>query len=266
MDITELLARTRDVDAVIKTIDQKLGRAQAPLVVEQAPATDADLGEIARVSSHGYVASCRCLAVARPPNEAGARSVELVDLDGGASTVLMEAPADAAVAACALLGGEVLVVAAWGDACVRWRLARDGTTGWRVVAPRKTCAGLASTGTILVATSGESVTRCAGTVVDVLIAEDLTPVGHFSVGGAGRSLAWNEPSLAVAGAGGLAIWTGGSKAEVVIPTPCRCVAFFMARMNKRSSSGARLARLATTTTRTINMTSVTTEPRMITSA
>ena len=46
MDITELLARTRDVDAVIKTIDQKLGRAQAPLVVEQAPATDADLGEI----------------------------------------------------------------------------------------------------------------------------------------------------------------------------------------------------------------------------
>ena len=228
MDITELIAASKDVDAVIKTIDQKLGRAQAPLVVEQAAATDADLGEIARVSSHGYVASCRCLAVARPPNEAGERSIELMDLDGGAQTVLMEAPADAAVAARALPGGEVLVVAAWGDACARWRLARDGTAGWRVVAPRMTCAGLASTGTILVATRetvhGISyIARCAGTVVDIIYAENLTPEGQFSVGGAARSLAWSESSLAVAGTGGLTVWSFGEPA-VVIPTACRCVA------------------------------------------
>ena len=32
------------------------------------------------------------------------------------------------------------------DACARWRLARDGTGGWRVVAPQRTCAGLAAAG------------------------------------------------------------------------------------------------------------------------
>ena len=161
MDLTDLLAATKDVNAAITQIDQKLRKPSstpAPPVVEQV-ATDAkeELGDVAHVSSHGYVASRRCLAVARPSN-----SVELVDLDGGASTVLMEAPSQAAVAACAH-GTGVLVVAAWGDACARWRLARDGAGGWRVVAPRKTCAGLASSGTILVAATMFSyIARCAG--------------------------------------------------------------------------------------------------------
>ena len=132
MDLTDLLAATKDVNAAITQIDQKLRKPSstaAPPVVEQATTDDAEeLGDVAHVSSNGYVASCRCLAVARPSN-----SVELVDLDSGASTVLMEAPVAAAVAACDLPGNEVLVVAAWGDACARWRLARDGTGGWRVV-------------------------------------------------------------------------------------------------------------------------------------
>ena len=137
MDLTDLLAATKDVNAAITQIDQKLRKPSstpAPPVVEQATTDAEELGDVAHVSSHGYVASCRCLAVARPSN-----SVELVDLDGGASTVLMEAPSqaavaacafppDVAVAACALPGGmEVLVVAAWDHVCARWRLARDGT-------------------------------------------------------------------------------------------------------------------------------------------
>ena len=166
--------------------------------VEQA-STDSELGDVAHVSGHGYVASHRCLAIARPSN-----SVELVDLDGGASTVLMEAPSQAAVAASALPGEEVLVVAAWGDVCARWRLARDGAGGWRVVAPRKTCAGLAAAGTILVAATAPRVARCAGAVVDILDDESLAPLAHFSVGGACRALVWADVGnyLAVAGAGG----------------------------------------------------------------
>ena len=120
MDLTDLLAATKDVNAASTQIDQKLRKPSstaAPPVVEQATTDDAEeLGDVAHVSSNGYVASCRCLAVARPSN-----SVELVDLDGGASTVLMEAPSQVAVAACDLPGNEVLVVAAWGDACARWR-------------------------------------------------------------------------------------------------------------------------------------------------
>ena len=213
MDLTDLLAATKDVNAAITQIDQKLRKpSSTPAVVEQATTDDAEeLGDVAHVSSHGYVASHRCLAVVRPSN-----SVELVDLDSGASTVLMEAPAAAAVAACDLPGNEVLVVAAWGDACARWRLARDGTGGWRVVAPRKTCAGLASSGTILVAASKNSyIARCAGTVVDILKEESLAPAAHFSVGGAGRALAWdlNGDALAVAGAGGLTVWDGGSDVQ-----------------------------------------------------
>ena len=91
MDLTDLLAATKDVNAAITQIDQKLRKPSstpAPPVVEQATTDDAEeLGDVAHVSSNGYVASCRCLAVARPSN-----SVELVDLDSGASTVLMEAP------------------------------------------------------------------------------------------------------------------------------------------------------------------------------
>ena len=224
MDLTDLLAATKDVNAAITQIDQKLRKPSstpAP-VVEQATTDDAEeLGDVAHVSRNGYLASHRCLAVARPSN-----SVELVDLDGGASTVLMEAPAAAAVAACDFPGKEVLVVAAWGDACARWRLARDGAGGWRVVAPRKTCAGLAAAGTILVAATRLSyIARCAGAVVDVLDYDSLAPVAHFAVGGAGRALAWVfGDTLAVAGAGGLTIWGGrGSEPETVIPTPCRCV-------------------------------------------
>jgi hypothetical protein len=223
MDLTDLLAATKDVNAAITQIDQKLRKpSSTPAVVEQAT-TDAkeELGDVAHVSGHGYVASHRCLAVARPSN-----SIELVDLVGGASTVLMEAPSQAAVAACAH-GTGVLVVAAWGDACARWHLARDGTGGWRVVAPRKTFAGLAAAGTILVAVTSDSyIARCAGTVVQVLNEHLVEPVvAHFSVGGAGRALAW-DPSgeaLAVAGAGGLTIWGSRSEPETVIPTPCRCV-------------------------------------------
>ena len=224
MDLTDLLAATKDVNAAITQIDQKLRKpSSTPAVVEQATTDDAEeLGDVAHVSGHGYVASHRCLAVARPSN-----SIELVDLVGGASTVLMEAPSQAAVAACAH-GTGVLVVAAWGDACARWRLARDGTGGWRVVAPRKTFAGLAAAGTILVAVTSDSyIARCAGTVVDVLNEDSLAPVAHFSVGGACRALAWdsNGDALAVAGAGGLTIWGDSrSEPETVIPTPCRCVA------------------------------------------
>ena len=229
MDLTDLLAATKDVNAAITQIDQKLRKPSSSTpapVVEQASTDDAEeLGDVAHVSSHGYVASHRCLAVVRPSN-----SVELVDLDGGASTVLMEAPSQAAVAARALTGGEVLVVAAWGDACARWRLARDGA-GWRVVAPRKTCAGLAAAGTVLVAAmpaaaENSYIARCAGTVVDVLENEGLASIAHFSVGGAGRALAWDfgGDALAVAGAGGLTIWGPAPETETVIPTPCRCVA------------------------------------------
>ena len=228
MDLTDLLAATKDVNAAITQIDQKLRKpSSTPAPVVEQASTDAkeELGDVAHVSSHGYVASCRCLAVARPSN-----SVELVDLDSGASTVLMEAPAAAAVAACDLPGNEVLVVAAWGDACARWRLARDGAGGWRVVAPRKTCAGLAAAGTVLVAAVEKAVensyiARCAGTVVDVLN-EGLAPIAHFSVGGAGRALAWKlGGDLAVAGAGGLTIWDSGSGCtETVVKTPCRGVA------------------------------------------
>ena len=79
MDLTDLLAATKDVNAAITQIDQKLRKpssTQAP-VVEQATTDDAEeLGDVAHVSSHGYVASHRCLAVVRPSN-----SVELVDLD-----------------------------------------------------------------------------------------------------------------------------------------------------------------------------------------
>ena len=229
MDLTDLLAATKDVNAAITQIDQKLRKPSstpAPPVIEQASTDDAEeLGDVAHVSSNGYVALCRCLAVARPSN-----SVELVDLDSGASTVLMEAPAAAAVAACDLPGNEVLVVAAWGDACARWRLARDGTGGWRVVAPQRTCAGLAAAGTVLVAAVEKAVensyiARCAGTVVDVLD-EGLAPIAHFSVSGAGRALAWKlGGDLAVAGAGGLTIWDSGSGCtETVVKTPCRGVA------------------------------------------
>ena len=230
MDLTDLLAATKDVNAAITQIDQKLRKPSstaAPPVVEQASTDDAEeLGDVAHVSSHGYVASHRCLAVVRPSN-----SVELVDPLGGASTVLMEAPSQAAVAACDLPGKEVLVVAAWGDACARWRLARDGAGGWRVVAPRKTCAGLAAAGTVLVAAmpaaaENSYIARCAGTVVDVLENEGLASIAHFSVGGAGRALAWDfgGDALAVAGAGGLTIWGPAPETETVISTPCRCVA------------------------------------------
>ena len=119
MDLTDLLAATKDVNAAITQIDQKLRKPSstaAPPVVEQATTDAEELGDVAHVSGNGYVGMYRCLAVARPSN-----SVELVDLDGGASTVLMEAPAAAAVAACDFPGKEVLVVAAWGDACARWR-------------------------------------------------------------------------------------------------------------------------------------------------
>ena len=228
MDLTDLLAATKDVNAAITQIDQKLRKpSSTPAVVEQATTDDAEeLGDVAHVSSNGYSRHYRCLAVARPSN-----SVELVDLDSGASTVLMEAPAAAAVAACDLPGNEVLVVAAWGDACARWRLARDGTGGWRVVAPRKTCAGLAAAGTVLVAAmpaaaENSYIARCAGTVVDVLENEGLASIAHFSVGGAGRALAWDfgGDALAVAGAGGLTIWGPAPETETVISTPCRCVA------------------------------------------
>ena len=99
MDLTDLLAATKDVNAAITQIDQKLRKpepssTQAPPVTEQATTDDAEeLGDVAHVSSNGYSRHYRCLAVARPSN-----SVELVDLDSGASTVLMEAPAAAAVA------------------------------------------------------------------------------------------------------------------------------------------------------------------------
>jgi len=122
-------------------------------------------------------------------------------------------------------------VAAWGDACARWRLARDGTGGWRVVAPQRTCAGLAAAGTVLVAAvemavENSYIARCAGTVVDILNGDSLAPVAHFSVGGAGRALAWKlGGDLAVAGAGGLTIWDSGSGCtETVVKTPCRGVA------------------------------------------
>ena len=228
MDLTDLLAATKDVNAAITQIDQKLRKPSstaAPPVVEQATTDAEELGDVAHVSGNGYVGMYRCLAVARPSN-----SVELVDLDSGASTVLMEAPAAAAVAACDLPGNEVLVVAAWGDACARWRLARDGAGGWRVVAPRKTCAGLAAAGTVLVAATSDSyIARCAGTVVDILDNDSLEPLQYFAVDGAGRALAWlpSGYALAVAGAGGLTIsygWDSGSEQETVIPTPCRGVA------------------------------------------
>ena len=65
MDLTDLLAATKDVNAAITQIDQKLRKpSSTPAVVEQASTDDAEeLGDVAHVSRNGYVASCRCLAV-----------------------------------------------------------------------------------------------------------------------------------------------------------------------------------------------------------
>ena len=216
MDLTDLLAATKDVNAAITQIDQKLRKpSSTPAPVVEQASTDAkeELGDVAHVSSHGYVASHRCLAVARPSN-----SVELVDLDGGASTVLMEAPAAAAVAACDFPGKEVLVVAAWGDVrAVAPRARRDvtGASGGRPAraSPRRGRSW---------SRQQPYIARCAG-VVDVLDYDSLA--SHPAVGGV-VGLAWVfGDTLAVAGAGGLTIWGGhGSEPETLIPTPCRCVA------------------------------------------
>ena len=64
MDLTDLLAATKDVNAAITQIDQKLRKPSSSTptpVVEQASTDDAEeLGDVAHVSSHGYVASHRC--------------------------------------------------------------------------------------------------------------------------------------------------------------------------------------------------------------
>ena len=67
MDLTDLLAATKDVNAAITQIDQKLRKPEpsstpARAVVEQATTDGNELGDIAHVSSNGYVASHRSIA------------------------------------------------------------------------------------------------------------------------------------------------------------------------------------------------------------
>jgi len=247
MDLMDLLAGAKSMDAAVATLDSKL-RSRAPssnaasaatapmpppppppsgMKGEGAPRCRA-LGAVTALTAGCYCDALRVVACARAGSAGNPAVVDVRDLDG-AGGFSVDAPGGggdgAVVAAVSELDGRLLLFVARGTAVRRWIYERRGGGAWASVGAAA-AAAVAEGATAIVA-SGASVAVLSSKAVHVLEAANLGAAATLpSTVGALRAACWTDGgSLAVAGSRGVAAWrAGGKRLEVAADAPARCLA------------------------------------------